>query len=131
MYSSHTMLHYTANVWQFTDVIDLRQHVREIARQVGLSPISQAKLAAVISAVGRVIIDDQRRALFTVQTVRETAHPALEVGCATESSAKESQGLVHSLDIPEVRQLSDEFVLQQTHDGVALTIRMRLPPERH
>jgi hypothetical protein len=110
------------------DVVIMRQHVRHLARDLGLALSQQAKISTAISTVTRALI--VLNCSTTVQLWVDDAapRPALAVTCRFRPS-RHLDDLAHLeqvLCFGEARMLVDEAALSSDAHGVLLSLRMWL-----
>jgi hypothetical protein len=108
------------------DVITMRQEVRQIARALGLGLAEQAKIATAMSTIARVLIDRNRSAMFTLQTINQEAQAALEIVCVLGLAPLDDTQLEQMWNLANVRLLVDEAMLSRDAGEAVLRVRMRL-----
>jgi hypothetical protein len=108
------------------DVITMRQEVRQIARALGLGLAEQAKIATAMSTIARVLIDRNRSAMFTLQTINQEAQAALEIVCVLGVAPLDDTQLEQMWNLANVRLLVDEAMLLRDAGEAVLRVRMRL-----
>ena len=108
------------------DVIAMRQEVRQIARTLGLGLAEQAKIATAMSTIARVLLDRNRSAMFTLQTINQEAQTALEIVCVLGLAPLDDVQLEQMWNLANVRLLVDEAMLSCDAGEAILRVRMRL-----
>ena len=110
------------------DVVAMRQAVRQVARDLGLSLSQQAKIATAISTVARALIAANYRATMGIRTNELASQPALEIVCqlAMDQLPLEQAQLEGLMQFSEARALVDEASLSLDNGGAVLILRMWL-----
>src|SRR5690242_18774326 len=92
------------------DVVVMRQHVRHLARDLGLALSQQAKIATAISTVARVVIAADGSTTVQLWLDDAPPHPALAVTCRflPRHQLDNLAHLEQMLRFDEVRMLVDE-----------------------
>jgi anti-sigma regulatory factor (Ser/Thr protein kinase) len=67
------------------DVVLVRQHVRQMAREAGFNLPSQARMTAVVSEIARVALEHHWNAHFTFRLSCHRGWNVIEVQCSSDS----------------------------------------------
>jgi hypothetical protein len=109
-----------------SDMIALRQAVRQTSRAVGLGPAQQARMTAAISEVARALLTGRGGGLFTIRLdMRVSARPVLEVACEAQPGDHDATNNIYqSAVVAEARALVDEAQVEFADPGPQLMMRM-------
>jgi hypothetical protein len=122
----------TTQPWQFPiandyDVIVMRQEVRQLARELGLGLARQAKLAAAISMVARMLLATNQGTTIRMWTSDPLASPALEIVCLLLSQVSDDLTQIEStLRFDELRALVDTVTISIEANETLLNLRIQL-----
>jgi len=110
------------------DVVVMRQHVRHLARDLGLTLSQQAKIATAISTVARALVAVDGSTTVQLWVDDAPPHPALAITCRFQSSHQfdDLAYLEQVLRFDDVRMLVDEAALSPDAQGGLLSLRMWL-----
>lgn len=113
-----------------TDVVLLRQTVRQIAREQRMGLTQQAKLTAAMSAVARgtLAINGDTPFVIHIATDAVQQQPILEVSCMLANIAERGgqEDLAHILHFDDARILVDEADLDIQGDKARIVLRMHM-----
>jgi hypothetical protein len=111
-----------------SDIVAVRQEVRQVARNLGLGLSQQAKIATAISTVTRALIAASSSATMAIRTDDLAPRPALQIACqvSVDQIAVDLAQLEQALHFGEARALVDEAALTVEGDMVLLSLRMWL-----
>jgi hypothetical protein len=103
------------------DVILMRQEVRHLARELGLGLAQQAKLAAAISMVARMLLAVNQSTTMRMWTSDPMARPALEIACSLTSQPPDNLA-----QLDELRTLVDMMTVSFEADETLINLRIQL-----
>lgn len=128
MRTSHAGTVCRVHVASESDVITIRQDMRQFARGCGLGLAEQAKLSAAVGGVARSLLGQQGGATFTIKTVGEGSNRMLEVVCQVSvcTMFADAEAFAQAVRLDEKRVLVDEATVVQIGSTVALTMHIRL-----
>jgi signal transduction histidine kinase len=106
------------------DIFVVRQLCREVAREVGLEPQDQTRLATALSEVGRVMLVEGPDADVTFTVRQEGVSTALRV--AVESPAAGDPGRLRE-ELGHVGRLVDKMEVEDGEPGTVVWMARRLP----
>ncbi len=110
------------------DVVTMRQEVRQLARDLGLGLIPQAKISTAVSTIARALITAQGSTTLSLQADERAARPALNITWPLSSNGT-PEHLAHLeqvIQFDSTRSLVDEASLISDSHGALLTLRMWL-----
>jgi hypothetical protein len=109
------------------DVIVMRQEVRQLARELGLGLAQQAKLAAAISMVARMLLAVNQSTTMRMWTSDSMARPALEIACSLTSQPPDNLAQIeNTLRLDELRTLVDMMTVSLEADETLINLRIQL-----
>jgi hypothetical protein len=110
------------------DVIVLRQHVRELARNLGLGLIQQAKIATAVTTIARGFLELQRDMTFVLSTTADRVRPSFKIECDTPLNTGQSDPsqFAEVLRLEQTRLLVDELDLTLQCGVAQMTLRVWL-----
>lgn len=108
------------------DVVVMRQHVRQMARDLGLELSQQAKIATAISTVARALIVMNCSTTIWMRTEDSSPQPALVLSCKLPANQipNDLAQLEQQLHFDAARALVDEATL--TFDGNEALLSLRI-----
>ncbi len=108
------------------DVVNLRQHIRQLGRDLGLTLIQQTKITTASSTIARGMIEMHHQAMFTIRLSEVAARRALVVICAlvAHNGASSRVSIEQAVQLNLVRTLVDEAAL--TINGHEASLRIHI-----
>jgi hypothetical protein len=103
------------------DVVLVRQHVRQMAREAGFNLPSQARMTAVVSEIARVALEHHWNAHFTFRLSCHRGWSVIEVQCISDSIRRDGNTLAHLTH--DVQALVGDNVLTTNQAAGQLTLR--------
>lgn len=103
------------------DVVLVRQHVRQMAREAGFNLPSQARMTAVVSEIARVALEHHWDAHFTFRLSCHRGWSVIEVQCSSDSIRRNDDTLTHLTH--DVQTLVGDGVLTMNQTAGQLTLR--------
>ncbi|ABU59252.1 ATP-binding protein [Roseiflexus castenholzii] len=103
------------------DVVLVRQHVRQMARESGFTLPLQARMTAVVSEIARMALDHHWNADFTFRRITHRGYNEIEVLCRSDCMRRDQEsvaGLLHDVQA----LIGDGTLVVNQHIG-QLTIR--------
>lgn len=106
-----------------TDLILLRQMLRQSARALAMAPSQQARVTAAVSEVVRALIHQFSVSTVAIHCDDSSAHHTLVVECDTEREAY--QRVACQTAVQTACMLVDEVDVDQSPMGCHLTMKIR------
>jgi len=110
------------------DVVVVRQHVRQLARELGLGLGQQAKISTAISAVARALLAMSCDTTFRMYIEESRPRAALVISCGlpTACASGELAQLEQRVHFSEARALVDDATIALDSSGALISLRMWL-----
>jgi hypothetical protein len=110
------------------DVVIMRQHVRHLARDLGLALSQQAKIATAISTVARALVVMNCSTTIWMRTEDISSRPALVLTCSlpVKQIPNDLTQLEHQLQFGAARALVDGATIRFDGNGALLSLHMWL-----
>jgi len=103
------------------DVVLVRQHMRQMAREAGFNLPLQARMTAVVSEIARVALEHHWNAHFTFRLSFHRGRSVIEVQCTSDSIRRDTNTLAHLAH--DVQALVGDNVLTTNQEAGQLTLR--------
>lgn len=123
-------LPHTIPISSESDVINLRQTLRQIARDRGMGLTRQAKLTAAITTVARTIMSSIGECTYTIQVLHQNFRLWLEISLElTRMPPGESfSQMEQRLQMDNIRLLVDKTSFVRKGSGAFLTLSTEIIP---
>jgi hypothetical protein len=106
---------YNVRIQTDYDVVTLRQHVRQLARSLGMGLREQAKISTALSIIARAQLESSSNTIFTIVVDTQGAQAMLQIACVPASTSESSDlaRIEQSSYIAEARLLIGDLTLSQ------------------
>jgi serine/threonine-protein kinase RsbT len=106
------------------DIVQARQHAREIARELGFGLTDQTRIATAVSEVSRHVLSSKNSGDITLARVRKGNKQGVECTCCGGKDLEKVVTPGEGRPLGGIERLMDEFELKsQKEEGVIIIMR--------